>query len=279
MTIETKARIALIGYGNIAHSLLKGLLAAGFNGADIRISDSTPSKFKEIKQQSKEIQTFASNLSAIKDTSIVILCVKPDVSQTVCVEIKDTLMRQPVLLVSVAAGVSLNLLQRWTSKTQPIIRCMPNTPSSVGCGMSALYANRCVVNEHKKLVEAIFATVGSTIWLENEKEMHIVTALSGSGPAYFFRLTEAFEKAANKLACPPELARKLAIETLYGAAALAIKSRFDLATLREQITSKGGTTERGLQVLEQMDIDQIARSVLEAATERSTEISDQLEHT
>ena len=277
MTIKTKTRIALIGYGNIAHSLLKGLLAADFNAADIRISNPTLLKFKEINQQRKEIQTFTSNLPAIKDAAIAILCVKPDVVQTVCAEIKDTLMQQPTLLVSVAAGVSADLLQRWTSKTQPIIRCMPNTPSAVGCGMTALYANRYVVDEHKKLVEAIFATVGSTICLEDEKQMHIATALSGSGPAYFFRFTEAFEKAAKELACPPQIARKLAIQTLYGAAMLASESRCNLAILREQITSKGGTTEHGLKVLEQMNIDQIAHSILEAAASRSAEISGQLE--
>ena len=276
MTVKTKNRIALIGYGNIAHSLLKGLLAAAFDAADIRISNPTASKFKEINQQRKGIQTFASNLPAMKDATIAILCVKPDVVQTVCAEIKDILMQQSTLLVSVAAGVSVDLLQRWTSKTQLIIRCMPNTPSAVGCGMTALYANPCIIDEHKKLVEAIFATVGSTIWLEDEKQMHIVTALSGSGPAYFFRFTEAFEKAAKELACPPQIAQELAIQTLYGAAMLASSHR-DLAALREKITSKGGTTEHGLRVLEQADIDQIAHSILEAAASRSAEISEQLE--
>ncbi len=277
MTDGTITPIALIGYGNIAHSLLKGLLAAGYEANNIRISDPTTSKLSESNRQNEAIRTYASNLSAIEDATIAILCVKPDVVPKVCAEIKDALIRQSVLLVSVAAGVPVDLLQRWTTSTQPIIRCMPNTPSSVGCGMTALYANRHIGDAHKKLSEDIFATVGSTVWLENEKDMHIVTALSGSGPAYFFRFTEAFEKAAKELDCPSGIARKLAIQTLYGAATLASKSHCELSVLRERITSKGGTTERGLQVLEQVDIDRIAHSVLTAASLCSAEISDQLE--
>ena len=277
MTDGTPTRIALIGYGNIAHSLLKGLFAAGYETGDISISDPITSKLSEIKRQHKGIRTCPSNLSAIEDATIAILCVKPDVVPTVCAEIRDVSIRRPVLLVSVAAGVSVDLLQKWTAGTQPIIRCMPNTPVAVGCGMTALYANRHVVGAHKKLCKDIFATVGSTVWLEHEEDMHIVTALSGSGPAYFFRFTEAFEKAAKELGCPPEIARKLAIQTLYGAATLAAEGRCDLSVLREQITSKGGTTERGLQVLEQVGIDQIAHAVLSAAALRSTEISNQLE--
>ena len=279
MAARTMARIALIGYGNIAHSLLKGLLAAGYDASRIYISDPTTAKFKEINREAKEIQTFASNLQAVEDAASVILCVKPDVVQTVCSEIKDALMRQATILVSVAAGVSVDLLQRWTSKELPIVRSMPNTPSAVGCGMTALYANQYISDGHKNLVEDIFSTIGSIVWLEDEKDMHIITALSGSGPAYFFRFTEAFEKAAKDLGCSSEIARKLAVQTLYGAAKYAVQSRFDLTMLREQITSKGGTTERGLQVLERADIDKIARSVLQAASLRSAEISDQLEDT
>ena len=279
MTARKKTRIALIGCGNIAHSLLKGLLAADYEADSIRVSDSAAAKLKKLKQETKEIRTFASNLQAIEDATSAILCVKPDVVQAVCAEIKDTLIKQSTVLVSVAAGVSVDLLQRWTSQTLPIVRCMPNTPVAVGCGMIALYANPCATAEHKKLAETIFSTVGSTVWLEDEKDMHIVTALSGSGPAYFFRFTEAFEKAAKDLACPPHLARELALQTLYGAGKLALQSRSDIATLREQITSKGGTTERGLQVLEQADIDQIARSVLKEASLRSVEITQQLEDT
>ena len=277
MTDRTITPIALIGYGNIAHSLLKGLLAAGYEAGNIRISDPITSKLSEINEQNDATHTYTSNPSAIEDATIAILCVKPDVVPVVCGEIKDALTRQSVLLVSVAAGVSVDLLQRWTANTQPIVRCMPNTPSAVGCGMTALYANQNVSDMHKKLSEDIFATVGSTVWLENEKDMHIVTALSGSGPAYFFRFTEAFEKAAKELGCLPEIAQKLAVQTLYGAATLASKNHGALSVLRKQITSKGGTTERGLQVLEQVNIDRIAHSVLTAAALRSNEISDQLE--
>ena len=277
MTSQATTQIALIGYGNIAHSLLNGLLAAGYEADNIRISDSDASKLAEINGQQEGIRTYTSNASAVEDATIAILCIKPDVVPTVCAKIKDALTRQSVLLVSVAAGVPVDLLQQWTTDTQPIIRCMPNTPVAVGCGMTALYANQHASAAHKKLSEDVFATVGSTIWLWHEKDMHIVTALSGSGPAYFFRFTEAFEKAAKALDCPPKMARKLAIQTLYGAAVLASKSDGELSVLRARITSKGGTTEEGLQVLDNVGIDQIAYVVLSAAASRSNEISDQLE--
>ena len=277
MTDETSTRIAFIGFGNIAHSLLNGLNTSGFKTDNISMADPDASKFWEVGKQGKTTHIHTSNASAIEDATIAILCVKPDVTPKVCAEIKDALMKHSVLLVSVAAGVPLHLLQRWTTSAQPIIRCMPNTPVAVGCGMTALCANQHVSDAHKKLGEDIFATVGATVWLKNEEDMHIATALSGSGPAYFFRLTEAFEKAAKALDCPSEIAQKLAIQTLYGAAMLASKSDCELSVLRERITSKGGTTEEGLKVLDDMDIDGIAHTVLSAAASRSNKISEQLE--
>ena len=277
MTIPTRTRITLIGYGNIAHSLLTGLLAAGYEANCISISDPYSAKLKEMNQQTTGPGIFTSNIAAVTDATLVILCVKPNVVQTVCAEIKELLIKQTTLLISVAAGVSIKLLQRWTSPTLAIIRCMPNTPAAVGCGMTALYANQCATDSHKKLTEDIFVTMGSTLWLKDEQDMHIVTALSGSGPAYFFRLTEAFANAAERLNIPTETAHKLAVQTLYGAANLAAQSKLDLAMLRKQITSRGGTTEYGLNALEQADIDQIAQLVLAAARHRSVEISEQLE--
>ena len=273
---SAQTRIALIGYGNIAHSLVQGLLAAGHQASRICIADLSTDKFQELNNKSKEIHTYTSNLQAISEATAAILCVKPDVSQTVCREIKDILIKQTTVLISVAAGVSVDLLQRWTSETLPIIRCMPNTPIAVGCGMTALYANQCATAADKKLADDIFSTVGATVWLEDEKDMHIVTALSGSGAAYFFRFTEALEKAAEHLGCSAQIAQKLALQTLYGAANLAAQSDLNLATLRDQITSSGGTTERGLEALEQADIDKIAQLVLQVASERSVEISQQL---
>ena len=277
MTDETTTRIAFIGFGSIARSLLNGLRTSRYKIDNISASDPDTSITWEVGKQGKTTHIHTSNASAIEDATIAILCVKPDVVPTVCAEIKDALIKHSVLLVSVAAGVPLHLLQRWTTNAQPIIRCMPNTPASVGCAMTALCANEHVSDAHKKLGGDIFATVGTTVWLKDEKDMHIVTALSGSGPAYFFRFTEAFENAAKALDCPPKIAQKLAIQTLYGAAVLASKSDCELSVLRERITSKGGTTEAGLKVLNDMDIERIAHTVLSAAASRSSEISAQLE--
>jgi len=269
--------IAFIGYGNIARSLLSGLLAAGYRASALRVADTATEKLKEITAQDTALQGFAANAAATDGADWVVLCVKPEVVATVCAEIKDTLAQQSSVLVSVAAGVPTTALQRWTAASQPLIRVMPNTPVAVGCGMTALYATHQVADEHKRLAETMFNTVGATVWLDDEEEMHIVTALSGSGPAYFFRISEAFEKAAAALGCPPPRARQLAVQTLYGAAKLAVERRCDLATLRQQITSKGGTTECGLAALGQAEIDKIALSVLNAAAQRSAEISQQTE--
>ncbi|MBC6413774.1 MAG: pyrroline-5-carboxylate reductase [Chromatiales bacterium] len=277
MTNITDTRIALVGYGNIARSLLTGLLATTPEATRISVSNPTADKFTELNQKNNRLRTYTSNVQAVENATLVILCVKPNMIQTVCAEIKHLLIKQTTILISVAAGVSVDLLQQWTSEALPIIRCMPNTPSAVGCGITALYANQCADTEHKKITADIFATVGATVWLNDEQDMHVVTALSGSGPAYFFRFTEALAKAAQHSGCSTEIAQRLALQTLYGAANLAVQSDSSLATLREQITSKGGVTEQGLKALEQVDIDQIAHTVLTKASARSIEISQQLE--
>lgn len=270
-----KLSIAFVGGGHLARSLLGGLAAHGFDMSAVCVSDCDISQLAEIKQHWPEVQTYDSNLQAVTNAILVLACVKPNEMRAVCADIGELLAKQSCVLVSPAAGVTIDLLDGWTQSRLAIIRCMPNTPVAVGCGMTALYANARASDEHKKIANRVFEAVGTTIWLENEAQIHLVTALSGSGPAYFFRFLTAFEQAACELGCPPHTAKILALNTFSGAAKLAFEHG-DPSTLIEQVSSKGGTTECGLQALEQADITQIAKAVLTAAVDRSVEISDTL---
>ena len=271
----SKVQIALVGGGHLACSLLSGLAAQGFDIGAVRVSDRDDTRLAEIKRQWPTIQTYNSNRRAVADSALVLACVKPNEMRAVCQDIGELLARPSCALLSPAAGVSIDLLEQWSGSHSAIIRCMPNTPVAVGCGMTALYANAQASDEQKKLADNIFKSVGATVWLQDEAQMHLLTALSGSGPAYFFRFATAFEQAARDLGCAPQLAKTLTLHTFHGAARLAFEAK-DLSTLIEQVSSKGGTTERGLQALEQADISQIAKAVLLAAADRSVEISDTL---
>ncbi len=266
--------ISFIGAGNLAGSLIRGLTEHGFDAATLAVSDCDTARAEALARQYPGVTVHASNQAAA-DCEILIACVKPDDMRGVCEEIAPALQTHPAVFVSVAAGVTLALLARWTRQSQ-LVRCMPNTPVAAGFGMSVLYATADVSQAQRGEVESIFTAVGDAAWVENEALMDAVTALSGSGPAYFFRVIEALAKGAVALGVDAAAAQKLAVQTALGAATLARRDDADPKTLREMVTSKGGTTECAVASLEQSGIDAMFERALDAAAQRSAEISREL---
>ena len=271
------AHIAFIGSGNLAGSLVRGLIERGFAASGIALADRDAAKTGALAEKHPGIVIRASNREVAADCEILIISVKPGDVRGVCEETREVLRTRSALLVSVAAGVTTEMLAGWTQPRQALVRSMPNVPVAIGCGMSALYAGPGVSPTQRDKVEQIFAAVGDVTWVEDEKLMDVVTALSGSGPAYFFRVIEALAKGAVALGMDAASAQRLAVQTAFGAASLARRGSADPKTLREMVSSRGGTTEQALASLEQSDIDTMFKRALEAAAHRSQEISRDLD--
>ena len=253
-------------------ALIQGWDAAGMlKRADILDPDGIPDSLMNL--QSLFHVKRAENLG-FQESDIVTLAVKPQIMGTVCQGLKDILPAgHPVL--SIAAGKSTAYFQEQFSKDTPIIRAMPNTPAAIGKGITALYATPNVTDDQKAMAEALMSAAGETVWLEDENQMDAVTALSGSGPAYVFYLIEAMTLAGQKAGLDSEQAKKLARQTVIGAAALAEQeSGLPASILRENVTSPNGTTEAALNVLMDGKLQDIMDSAIAAATARSKELSD-----
>jgi len=270
----TENIIAFIGGGNMAASMIGGLIADGFDPARIRVADPDENKLDRFSSTSG-VTTTASNAEAVTGASVVVLAVKPQVLGTVSQELASTVQSGNPLVVSIAAGIREADLGRWLSPDNPIaiVRTMPNTPALVQTGATVLYANAQVSYEQRNLAESIMRAVGMTVWIDDEEKMDAVTALSGSGPAYFFLLMEILESAGVDLGLPRDTARLLTLQTGFGATKMALESDEDPASLRERVTSPGGTTEQALKVLREMKIDQAFKQALQAACERSKELA------
>jgi pyrroline-5-carboxylate reductase len=225
------------------------------------------------------VNTTAQNQEAVKSADTVIFSIKPQVFQTVTTALKPILQTQKPLVISIAAGIRENSIQTWLGGNLPIVRAMPNTPALIGCGATALFANSYVSDTQAKSAEAILRAVGIVAWVKDETLMDVVTALSGSGPAYFFLMMDVLQQAGEKMGLPSEISHALTLQTVFGAARMAMESNESLTTLRKQVTSPGGTTEQGLRVLEESNIRGILTETLNAAKTRSEELAKQFEAT
>jgi len=268
--------ITFIGAGNMTRSLIGGLITNGFEKSCIWATDSDTQKCQQIKEIF-DINSSADNEQAAANADIIVLAVKPQiigqVSRALAETISASAKNRKVLVISIAAGILCEDLEDWLGKGTAIVRAMPNTPALVQCGATGLYANENVNREQRDQAESILNAVGLTLWLEEEQMINAVTALSGSGPAYFFHFMEAIEAAGKQLGLTAETSRLLTLQTALGAAKMAIESTDSTATLREKVTSPGGTTERALQVLSDADMHSILEHTLQAASDRATELS------
>jgi pyrroline-5-carboxylate reductase len=267
--------LSFIGAGNMARSLIGGLIADGWPAAHIRAADPDPDQRASLASHFG-IGLLDDNHAAAESADVVVLAVKPQVMYTVAQEIASTVQTHRPLVISIAAGIRSADLDRWLGGNTAIVRCMPNTPALVQSGATALFANPRVDSGQRDRAETILRAVGLTLWLEREEQMDAVTALSGSGPAYFFLIMEALQAAGERLGLPADTARLLALQTAFGAAKMALESPEDAAVLRRRVTSPGGTTERALQVLEEGGLRDLLLRAMSAARDRSRELADQL---
>ncbi len=266
-------KIAFIGAGNMAKAIIGGLLAEGFSHSQILAAGPRQETLAKVKQE-LAIETTTDNAAAAAWADVVVLAVKPQLLKEVSLALRDSLAHQP-LIISVAAGITTASIANWLGNL-PIVRCMPNTPSQLRTGASGLFANAAVSDEHKSLANAILGAVGIVQWLEEESLLNPVTAVSGSGPAYFFLMMEAMIDAGVELGLSRECATELTLQTALGAAMLAKQSDCDVAELRRRVTSPKGTTEQAILSFEQDNIRGIFARAMGACSNRAGELSELL---
>ncbi|MCE6979246.1 pyrroline-5-carboxylate reductase [Pseudomonas frederiksbergensis] len=269
----SKTRIAFIGAGNMAASLIGGLRAKGLDATQIRASD--PGEETRARVSAEHgIEVFADNADAIQGVDVIVLAVKPQAMKAVCEAIRPSL-KPNQLVVSIAAGITCASMNNWLG-AQPIVRCMPNTPALLRQGVSGLFATSEVNSEQRQQAEELLSAVGIALWLNEEQQLDAVTAVSGSGPAYFFLLIEAMTAAGVKLGLPADIAAQLTVQTALGAAHMAVASDVDAAELRRRVTSPAGTTEAAIKSFQAGGFEALVEQALGAAAHRSAEMAEQL---
>lgn len=272
MSYET---LAFIGAGNMASSLISGLIADGYPPDRIRVSDSQLAMSQSLGDRFGVV-VCTSNQEAVASAAVVVLAVKPQVMQGVLVDLKDCLKKTQPLLLSIAAGIACHSIQRWSGEIKAVVRTMPNTPAMVQSGATALYATEAVSERQREVAESILRAVGITVWVQDETLIDAVTALSGSGPAYFFLLMEAMTEAGIQLGLDRGTASLLSQQTALGAGRIAIESSEDPSELRRRVTSPGGTTERAIATFEAGGFRDLVLSAMRAAKDRAEVLSQEL---
>ena len=272
----SNSKITFIGGGNMARSLIGGLVATGMSNKHISVSE-PKARLREKLTKDFGVNVLEENASAVMGANVIVIAVKPQILQEVVTPLGSLVAKARPLLISVAAGVTCSSIERWIGGDPALIRVMPNTPALIGAGISALYANSNVGVDQRALAEKIVTAVGKTVWIEEESLMDAVTAVSGSGPAYFFYIMQAIHDAAVREGLDAETARLLSLETALGAARLAIASTEDPGNLQAQVTSPGGTTEAAIKVLDNSGVSDTLRRAVSAARARGDELAKLLD--
>ncbi len=265
--------VGFIGGGNMARSIIGGLTAS--SSIAIQVFDQSTDTLNNLVSDFG-ITVATSNQQLVEQCDVVVLAVKPQVMQSVLSEL-DASQTQAIFL-SIAAGLKINSLAKWLDNDVAIIRAMPNTPALVQCGASGLYANKHVSTQQKEYANIIMQATGIALWVDSEDLLDSVTALSGSGPAYFFLVMEAMQAAAEKLGLNTETAKQLTLQTALGAATLASQSSDSPATLRRRVTSPGGTTEQAINTLVDNQLIEIFGKAMQAAYDRSKQLAIELDN-
>ncbi|UOF94044.1 MAG: pyrroline-5-carboxylate reductase [Bordetella sp.] len=277
MAKENDFSIAFIGGGNMANAISNGIINKICTANNIHILDTDQIKLSKWKTQGMTASTCAD--SRLSQCKIWIYSVKPQEMQN-AIRSTKTWLNQNTLIVSIAAGVSLNILYKWfgenSSQSKKIIRCMPNMPALIGEGISGLIASYNVSTNDRELVSELFKNIGTVIWITDENDFHAITALSGSGPAYVFLFLESMIDGGVALGLNKEQSYKLAISTLSGATRLMAQTSMSPSLLRECVTSKGGTTEAALKIFDSCDFKNIVKNAMIEAAKRSISLSQKL---
>ncbi|MEM1144127.1 MAG: pyrroline-5-carboxylate reductase [Pseudomonadota bacterium] len=265
---------AFIGAGNMARSFIGGMLASGVAPESLRAADPMKSN-RELMATMGALELSASNTEAVRGANVVVLAVKPQVLKNVCEELRAK-VEPDTVVVSIAAGVETTSLQAWLGADTPIARCMPNTPALVGKGASALFCTNAVTPLQKDRIERVMKSVGAVCWVEDEDSLHSVTALSGSGPAYFFLMMEAMIAEGERMGLDPQTARLLCSQTCLGAGYMLREDSVPAAELRRRVTSPGGTTERAIRSFEQDGFATLIQAAMRECYKRSQELAEEL---
>jgi pyrroline-5-carboxylate reductase len=272
---ESWPRIALIGGGQMARALIGGWVARGAPASSISVADPVASQRDWLAAAYPRVRLHAENDAAARNAEVWVLAVKPQLLHAAVRSLAPLAAQAQPLVLSIAAGIRAADIRRWLGGDIGVVRAMPNRPALIGAGISALYAHPAVDAAARATATRLIEAVGSVVWVGSEGHLDAVTAVSGSGPAYFFLLIELLETAAIAEGLAPAVARRLAIDTAAGAAALAQSSADGPVTLREQVTSRGGTTAAAVAVLEAGDLRGIFARAVAAAARRSRELADE----
>ncbi|MBV1870779.1 MAG: pyrroline-5-carboxylate reductase [Gammaproteobacteria bacterium] len=268
-----KSSIAFIGAGNMAGSLIGGLVQKGWQKNSLYISDPSVEQRQRLVNE-YGVNECEGNSQAVSQADVLVLAVKPQVMKIVLEDIKGAVAKKPILIISIAAGIPMATFSSVLGDSAAVVRCMPNTPSLVGVGATGMIASSTVSDSQKALAEQVLGAVGIALWVSSEAQIDAVTALSGSGPAYFFLLMESMIAAGESLGLDAETAKQLTLQTALGAATMAQQSDVSPATLRQRVTSPGGTTEQALQTFEKGGFQSLVGAALNAADKRSKELAE-----
>jgi len=268
----TNSRLCILGAGNMGRALIGGLLRSGRRAEHLSVGESQPAARTALARD-LGIMAAADNGAAVAGAAIVVLAVKPQEAAAVLTPLAPVLGMEKPLLLSVLAGVRVAELESWCGPGVPVLRAMPNRAALIGAGASGLYAPSTVSPEQRAAAEQVLKAVGEVVWVPGEAGLDVVTALSGSGPAYFFLLAELMAEAGEELGLEAVTARRLAATTLYGSGLLVQSGHADLTRLRAEVTSKGGTTEAALAVFADADLRATVRRALAAAVQRSRQLA------
>ncbi|WP_171294338.1 pyrroline-5-carboxylate reductase [Acinetobacter sp. MB5] len=271
MNSALNCNISFIGGGNMAQALIGGLISRGLPESQIQVADPVE-QIRSILQE-KNIAVFTDNAKAIQNADVVVLAVKPQVLASVLKPLHGLFENK--LIISIVAGVTIDTIATLTG-TQRIVRVMPNTPALVQTGAHGMYAEAVVSQEDRNLTTKILAATGLGLWVNSEAQIDAVTAVSGSGPAYFFYLMESMIRAGKNLGLDEKVAAALTLQTALGAAQMAISSDKTPAELRKNVTSPNGTTQAALEVFDRAQISQSIQAALAAAQKRSQELAQEL---
>jgi pyrroline-5-carboxylate reductase len=267
----TETTIGFIGAGNMAQAIIRGLLQAGHPPNRIAVADPGKETLHTITALDSDIFVSSDNYVVAERSDVVVLATKPNTIEQVAAEIASA---QPKLVISVAAGIKLASIEKALAPATAVVRNMPNQPALLGLGMSGLVGNAAVDSADHELAAYIAAATGELVWLDDESLMDAITAISGSGPAYFYLLLEMLEAGAIAYGFTPDVARKLAVQTGLGATTLALQDPATLAELRRRVTSPGGTTEAAIKSLESDSLRTIFQQALDAARQKSIELGN-----
>jgi len=272
--MENATNIGFIGAGNMAYALINGLLNNGYDSKNIKVSDPNDGLLRK-REAELNITTFENNSSLVEVCDIIVFAVKPQVLSEVCLELREKI-KPNHLFISIVAGIRVNDINRWLGGNYPLVRTMPNTPALMQHGVTGLFQNELVNDEQKALVTTILSSVGNCFWVNEEKLIDAITAISGSGPAYFFLLMQSMTQAGIALGLDEKTAKELSVQTGFGASLMATKSGKDPITLRTEVTSPNGTTQAAIESFQDQNFEGIVASATRAAFNRARELSNEL---